>query len=155
MKKILFLFIGVFALSTVMSQTADDYMEVMRDVLKTEKKAAIAEVMNLDESERDAFWDLYNEYNAEAYKIGTKTVRLIREFGESYDKMTDEKAAELWNRNIAIEQEKLKLEKTYFKKFLKIIPAKKALTYFQAENKIETLINAQLAIEVPLFEDIE
>ncbi|PLX06697.1 MAG: hypothetical protein C0598_13495 [Marinilabiliales bacterium] len=33
----------IFIASMAFSQTADDYIEILRDVLKTEKKAAIAD----------------------------------------------------------------------------------------------------------------
>ena len=51
----------VFSVS-VFSQTDNDYLEIARDVLKTEKKAVIAEVMELSETESIPFWELYNEY---------------------------------------------------------------------------------------------
>ena len=46
----------------------------------------------------------------------------------------------------------LALKKGYYKKFKKILPAGKAVRFFQAENKIETLINAELALEIPMIE---
>jgi len=49
-------------------------------------------------------------------------------------------------------QEVLKLKKTYYTKFKKILTAGKAARFFQAENKIETLINAELAFDIPLIE---
>ena len=48
--------------------------------------------------------------------------------------------------------ESAKLEKSYYKKFKKILPAGKAAKFFQVENKIETMIDAQLALEIPLIE---
>jgi hypothetical protein len=66
--------------------------------------------------------------------------------------MTDVKADELWTNSMAYETELLKLNKTYYKKFKKILPAGKAALYFQVENKIDALINAQIALEIPLVE---
>lgn len=59
----IFSFIVLLGISlNAFSQTDNDYLEIARDVLKTEKKTAIAEVMQLSESESQPFWDLYNEY---------------------------------------------------------------------------------------------
>ena len=69
--------------------------------------------------------------------------------------MNDELAKEYWTRNMNIDMELLKLEKSYYKKFLKVLNAQKAFRYFQAENKIENLILAQLALDIPLLETIE
>ena len=49
-------------------------------------------------------------------------------------------------------QESVKLQKNYYKKFKKILPTGKAVRYFQLENKIEALIAAELALEIPLIE---
>ena len=51
--------------------------------------------------------------------------------------------------------ELLKLEKSHAKKFTKILSPQKALRYLQAENKIGALIDAELALEIPLLESIE
>ncbi|MEA3477965.1 MAG: hypothetical protein U9R60_07290 [Bacteroidota bacterium] len=137
------------------AQQSSDYIELMRSVIKTEKKVAISDVMQLSEEEADLFWPLYNEYNEKRYVIKTSFVRLIEEFAENYSKMTDELATDYWKRSLKIDTDLLNLEKTYYKKFLKVLDAQKTFRYFQAENKIEALINAQLALEIPLLETIE
>jgi hypothetical protein len=134
------------------SQTDNDYLEIARDVLKTEKKAAIAEVMQLTESESQPFWDLYNEYQAKLYLVQNKRIAIIQDFADHFDNLADVKADELWTGTMAFKQEILKLKKMYYKKFKKILPAGKAARFFQAENKIETMIDAQLAVDIPLIE---
>ena len=141
----------VFSLGAF-SQTDNDYLEIARDVLKTEKKAAIAEVMQLTESESQPFWDLYNEYQGKLYLVQNKRIAIIKDFAENYENLSDEKADELWTAYGTFEQGALNLKKGYYKKFKKILPAGKAARFFQAENKIETMINAQLALEIPLIE---
>ena len=146
-------FITLLLLSiSASSQTDNDYLELARDVLKTEKKAAITEVMQLTESESQPFWDLYNEYQGKLYLVQNKRIAIIKDFADNFENLTDEKADELWTGAIAFNQEILKLKKGYYKKFKKILSAGKAARFFQAENKIETMIDAQLALEIPLIE---
>lgn len=135
-----------------MAQTELDYIEIARDVLKTEKKATIAEVMELSKAEADVFWPLYNEYNNKVSVIQNERIKIVMDYAENFEKLTPEKADELWTGSMKVDQQLLKLEKSYYKKFKKILPVKKAARYFQAENKIETLINAQLALEIPFIE---
>lgn len=137
-------------ISPAFSQSFDDYMEVVRDILNTEKKAVVAETMTLSETESGPFWELYNEYNAELYKVHTERVNIIKDFAASYESMTDEKADALVNRSLAYKTNILKLNKTYYKKLKKILPASKAALYFQIESKIDDLVNAELATEIPL-----
>ncbi len=152
MKKITFVISLILFCSAAYSQTVDDYIEVARDVLKTEKKAAIAEAMQLTDQESGPFWELYNEYNFELSKVQNMRIQVIKDFAENFENMTDAKADELWLNSLSYQQELVKLKKSYYGKFKKILPAGKAARYFQAENKIEALVNAQLALDIPLVE---
>ncbi len=155
MKKYVFLILFVLIGMNIHAQHVIDYMEVSREVLKTEKKAIIAELMQLSEAESAVFWPLYNEYQNKLYEVGTKRVNLLMDFANHFENMSNDMAVEIVNASQSIDMELLKLEKTYGKKFMKILPAQKALRYLQAENKIEALIDAQLALDVPLLESIE
>ena len=123
-----------------------------RSVLKVEKKAAIADVMKLTESESQPFWNLYNDYQGKLYTIQNKRIALIKVFAENYESLSNEKADELMVNYMKYQSELLKLKKSYYKKFKKILPAGKAARFFQAENKIETLVNAELALQIPMIE---
>ncbi len=152
-RKTILLVIGmVLMMSPAFSQSFDDYLEVVRDVLNTEKKAAVAETMALSEAESATFWALYNEYNAKMYEVHTERVNIIKDFAANYESMTDEKADALVKASLAYQTKLLKLNKSYYKKFKKILPATKAALYFQVESKIDALVNASLAMEIPLVE---
>ena len=153
MKKIILGLSFVFFAAAMMAQNTHDYMEVERATLKTEKKALVADAMELTEDESTVFWPLYNEYNEKQYVINTKVYNLIIEYAENFDTLSDEKALELWNESMKQRDELSKLKKSYFKKFQKILSGKKVVRYFQVENKVWALINAQLAMEIPLMEE--
>ncbi len=155
MKKLIIGITLVFVTTGIFAQNANDYKEVTRDVIKTEKKAAIAEAMQLTDQESTVFWPLYNEYNEKMYVENSKLINTIKDYANNYDKMTDEKAEELWTEAMKIDSDLLKLKKSYFKKFVKIMSATKAVRYFQAENKIKSLVDAKLALEIPLFEEMK
>lgn len=151
-KTILFIAGLLLMFNPIFGQSIDDYLEVVRNVLNSEKKAIVAEAMQLSDNESGPFWEMYNEYNSELYKVHTKRVNIIKEFAANYESMSDEKADALWNNTISYQEELIKLNKTYYKRFKKILPAGKAALYFQVENKIASLINAELAAEIPLVE---
>jgi hypothetical protein len=152
LKKLLSILSVVLISTVIYAQSDNDYLEIARDVLKTEKKTAIAEVMQLTEAESTPFWNLYNEYQGKLYLVENKRIDIIRDFSKMFESLTDEKADELWTNAMAYSQEELKLKKQYYKKFKKILPAGKAARFFQAENKIGAMIDAQLALEIPLIE---
>lgn len=154
MKKIFTLTAAIMIGFGSFAQDANDYLEISRDVLKTEKKAMIAEVMQLTESESPAFWPLYNEFDQKKYDLNTQYLNLIREFADNYGNMSGEVATNLMNGVNKYKMDMLKLEKAYMKKFSKILTAQKTLRYFQAENKIRALIDAELALEIPLLDEL-
>ena len=153
MKKQILLITAVLLVSGLThAQGIDDYIEIARDVLNTEKKAAVAQAMQLSDAESTPFWELYNEYNLEANRVHNQRIGLIKDFAKNYENLSDEKADELWMGMLSYQQELLKLKKAYYKKLKKIISPGDAARYFQIENKIEALINANLAAEIPLIE---
>jgi hypothetical protein len=71
MKKLNLLLIALVLGITVNAQDFNDYLEVSREVLKTEKKALIADLMQFSSEESQAFWPVYNEYEDAKYKVNT------------------------------------------------------------------------------------
>ena len=155
MKKISILLITLVLGFTVNAQDFNDYLEVSREVLKTEKKALIAEVMQFSAEESQAFWPLYNEYEQKKFVINTRYFNLVQKFADNFEKMSNEMATEVINESIGIELELVKLEKSYAKKFQKILTPQKTIRYLQAENKIKALIDAEMALQIPLLDEIE
>jgi len=151
MKTIVIALITTTLTVTGYAQSVDDYIELTRDVIKTEKKAAIADVMQLSDAESTSFWTLYNEYESKQYGTQNKRIAIIKDFAANYENMDDVKADELWLNYLTYEQQLLKLKKAYYKKFKKILTPSQAARFFQAENKIQKLVDAHLASEIPLI----
>ncbi len=98
------------------------------------------------------FWNLYNDFQAKLYTVHNKRIAIIKDFAENFESLSNEKADDLLVKHLKYQTELLKLKKSYYKKFKKILPAGKAARFFQAENKIETLIDAKLAFDIPMIE---
>ena len=98
----------------VTAQTSDDYIELAREILKTEKKAAIAGELDLSNEEITPFWELYNEFNNKLSQVQNKRVALIKEFAQNYETLTGEKADEIMKGYFSYQQELLKLKKSYY-----------------------------------------
>ena len=100
MKKVLLLVaLGLFALSATawgQEDTYDEaYLEMLRADMRTQKVAAITEVLDLTDAEGEVFWPIYREYELEISKLGDKRVALIKDFAMHYDTLSNEKAAEI------------------------------------------------------------
>ena len=143
---------GAVAQETEITADIKNQIEAMRTVLQTERKILIMNEMTLTSEEAENFWPLYDEYRAEAKKIGDLRVKVITDYAANYESMTDEMANTLLNESMKFEEQSVKLEKKYLKKFRKILPGIKVTRYFQLENKLDAIINFDLASEIPLME---
>jgi len=153
MKKIILTSLISFFAISIYAQNS--YLEIVRSTIKTEKKALIAEVMELSDAENIPFWEVYNEYDEKLYKLNTDYFSVVMDFADNYENMSAEKATELLTRANKYSLDVAKLEKTYLKKMMKVISPQKTVRFFQASNKIQVMIDAQLAAEIPLLESIE
>jgi hypothetical protein len=129
---------------------AQSQEELTNDVIKAQKKRIVGANMQLTEEEQKVFWPLYGDYQAELSKIENQQIALITIYAEHYQNMTDEKAQELLDQFLAIDNEALEARRAHVKKFLKVLPAKRVVRYFQVENKLDAIVNYDLARGIPL-----
>ena len=95
MKKILLSAIFLFSTFAINAQTTDDMIELLKSDVKTNRKAIITESMQFTDAESKAFWPIYTEFEVELEKLSTKRIQNIKDYADSYEKMTDEKADQI------------------------------------------------------------
>ena len=66
------------------------------------------------------------------------------------DRLSDAAAEQFLRKLGAVANDRNKLNQTYQKRFLKVLPGKKAARYFQLENKIRAVEEYDLATRIPL-----
>jgi hypothetical protein len=145
---------SVSSFAQVNEEMADftNEIEAMRTVMQTERKILIMNEMTLTADEAAKFWPLHDEYRAEVKKIGNLRVKVITDYAASYETMTDEVAKQLLDESMKFDEQRIKLEKKYVKKFRAILPNIKVTRYFQLENKLDAIIDFDLAAQIPLME---
>lgn len=151
MKKLFILTVlSVFALN-ISAQETPVLDSIMAANYRAEKKALITEALQLNDEEAAKFWPLYDEYNTKVEEKNDQLIDVINKNASKLDSLTDDEAEELWKKKLKHDSELTKLEKKYFKKVLRVLPGGKTVKYFQAENKIKSLMDAQMAVEVPMI----
>ena len=151
MKKILLLILFV-STTTVYGQGTDQYVELLRSDVNTERVAIITEAMAFSDAESTVFWPIYREYELELSKIGDERIALIKDFAAHYEMMTDEKAKELAEGSFKIEEKRTKLRKSYYKKMNKELSATQVAKFFQVDGLLNKLIDLQISSELPLID---
>ena len=127
-----------------------DNMQIVLEKVRADKKLLVAENMQLAEAEAKAFWPVYDQYQDELFLLRARTVKLIKDFADAYEKMTNETAKKLMDEFITIENLGPKLRQAYLPKFRKVLPEVKVVRYYQIENKINAALMYELAKNIPL-----
>jgi hypothetical protein len=128
-----------------------DNMQIVREKVHADKKLFVAANMDLTESEAKAFWPVYEEYQNELFLLRSRTVKLVKDYADAYEEMSNDKAKKLLDELMIIEALGPKLRQAYLPKFRKVLPEGKVVRYYQIENKINAAINYELAASIPLM----
>ena len=128
----------------------DQQLALLRRDIRSIKKQLIAANLTLTDSEAPKFWQVYEQYSAETEKIHDTRAAIIKEYSDEYGTLTDDQADSLIRRWLDADIEQTKLRKRYVPIFRKVLPGKKAATFFQLDRRISTMIDVQLASQLPL-----
>ena len=128
-----------------------DNMQIVLEKVRADKKLLVSENMQLTESEAKAFWPVYDQYQDELFLLRTRTLKLITDFADAYEKMNNETAKKLMDEFMTIESLGPKLRQAYLPKFRKVLPEVKVVRYYQIENKIQAALFYELAANIPLM----
>lgn len=146
----LLLSVSLAAIPAFSQDKQADNMVIVLEKLRADKKLLVAENMKLTDSEAKAFWPLYDRFQDELFLIRARTINMLDEHKDSYEKMTNNTAKKLLNEFLKIESLRLKLYSAYLPKFRKVIPETKVARYYQIENKLQSILMYEIARNVPL-----
>ncbi len=149
LKKILLVGCLLAVASSAFAQT--DPVELMRSDIRTEKVAILTKALAMDEATSALFWPIYREYETELSKIGDARIANIKDYAANYDAMTDEKAKELVKSTFSLSEQRHNLLKKYYGKVEKATSTKLAARWAQSEMALNSLVDAQIALEMPLL----
>ncbi len=130
----------------------DAQIEAARKLMRTERRLIHATELALTPEESKAFWPLYNEYAANIQEIGSRKLKLITDYAENFDHITDKFANQALDESIDIEMSLMKVRKEYIDRFKRIMPSVKVVRFYQVESKLDAVVNFQLAAQIPLME---
>ncbi len=131
---------------------SDQYVELLRKDLRSEKKQVVAANMLLTEAEAQKFWPVYDEYTVEATKINDAKLSVIKEYVQTYETLNDAQAERMVKTWSAADEATVQLRLKYLPIFQKALPGKKVARFFQVDRRIGSIIDLQLASEIPLVE---
>jgi hypothetical protein len=125
-------------------------LELQRVDLRKQKRALIEQAVPMTEEQKKSFWPMYDKYEKQLIQLNDSRLALIKDYAANYEKMTDEKAAELIMKAMDFQEKRLAARKNYLGDLKTILPPKMVARLMQLENQTDLLIDLQIASEVPL-----
>jgi len=132
------------------SVNLQNYIELMRSNLKTQKRQILTKSMELDEAQAKAFWPIYNDYEHDLAKLTDKGLAVIMDYSKHYQNMTDDMAHDLITRTLDNQAEKVKLRKAYARKLEKALSPRVAARFLQVDGVVNKMVELQLDSQIPL-----
>jgi len=150
--KIVWVVLAAVLLATPLWALQDEEIELTRLAIQQQRNQLVSQFMELSSEEIPAFWSVYEKYRTQMAKIGDRTQKLIIDYAENQDTLSDQNALAMLDESLKIEEAKLELRRKYVQEFKKVLPPKKVVRFFQLDNKFDAMVNYNLAGSIPLVE---
>ena len=136
------------------SVSADEIaaMQLIVSEIQAGRQQIVAENLALTAEQAPLFWETYRQYTNERALLSKQEIKLIVDFSNSYDNLSQETAKQLVDDYIKMESQAMKLKKKYLKKFRKVLTETQTMRYFQIEHKLDNIISYEISQLVPLAE---
>jgi hypothetical protein len=138
---------GAAAAQTV---TVKDQLEVTRQAVESQRRILVSGALPLTDAEADAFWPLYDSYERERRPLDERANGLVADFLAGAATLTDPQAKAMVEEALQIEEGRVRVRRTHFARMVKAIPARKVARFFQIDNKLDSVVRADVAKQVPL-----
>jgi Spy/CpxP family protein refolding chaperone len=129
---------------------SDDFIELLRKDVRSQKKQIIAQNMDLSDAEAEKFWPVYDQYAAELSRIYDTKIALLNDYAENYRTMTGEQAENYIRKRAEVEQSIMQLRLKYVPAFRKVLSGRETALFYQLDWRLGLAIDVEL-VQVPLI----
>ena len=130
---------------------AQDDLRTASEVIKKQRQLYTKKIMELTPQESEAFWSLYAEYESGLSKIRGERIKLATSFLQSHGNLSDAEALNMLTEKLTIDGEELEFKQAYVAKFMQVLPGRKVVRFYQAENRFDTAATAELYRNIPVI----
>ena len=132
------------------AQTVKETLEVTRQAVESQRRVLVSGALPLTDAEADAFWPLYDAYEKERRPLDESANRLVAEFLAGAASLTDAQAKAMVEKALEIEEGKVRVRRAWLDRMAKAIPPRKVARFYQIDNKLDSVVRADLAKQIPL-----
>lgn len=147
-------FFVVNSAATAQAVMAGDemFIEMLKHDVDQARTDVMTSVMELSGDENAVFWPVYNEYRKKADELAEKDLALVKEYAAAYWSLTDDQAKDMARRWFEIEIARKELLAELYSELAKVVTPVQALKACQLENRLDLILDMQIANELPMVE---
>ena len=154
MKRITLFIVALFFANLLSAQDySAEEIQLIQEVFGDEKREIIAENVNMEGVDTDAFWKLYDKYEADRKGIGQEKMELLKQYTTKQGNMTALQAQEMLSKAANIRAAEDKLIMNYTKRIDKISNPFVAVQFYQIEHYISDGIRFSLLNNIDFIQD--
>jgi len=127
-----------------------EYINLLRADVRQQKSEIMGAVMLLSAADATKFWPIYTEYDVALTKLNDQRVKNIKEYARTYTQMTDAKADELIQNALAYRKQRSELLAKTYDRVKQALGAITAARFVQVEDQLLSIIDLQIASQLPI-----
>lgn len=137
--------------STTTTQIPDQYIQMLRSDVRTDKEKITLAALELSDEQSKAFTPVYRDYANELAKIYDVRIAMIKDYVQMAESIDDAQAQIMVQKYFKTEQDAMAIRKKYIGRFSKVLTGKSLARFFQVETQLNRIVDLQLASVVPLM----
>jgi hypothetical protein len=127
------------------------FIEMLKHDVDQTRIEVMTSVMGFSSEEKAAFWPVYDDYRKKSDELAQKDLALMKEYAAAYWSLTDDQAKDMATRWFEIEVERKRMLGDLYSELAKVITPVKALKACQLENRLDLVLDMQIANELPMI----
>ena len=149
--------IAIFVLAIQLGQAQSNVEEVdfIQSIIGGEKKEIVGDFIQLEGASADAFWGLYDAYEAERKALDKNRLNLLEKYVNEYEGISDIETDEIVSEAQKLSSGSEKLINSYYKKIRKASGSKAAAQFFHLENYFQALTRTTILENIPVIGELD
>jgi hypothetical protein len=132
------------------AQTVKERLDLTREAVENQRRVLVAGSLRLSDAEAKAFWPLYDDYEKERRPYDERANKLLADFLAQAATLSDAQAKAMVEEAFRIDEGRVKVRRAWYDRMAKAIPPRQLARFYQIENKLDSVVRADLSKQVPL-----
>jgi len=148
-------FMASFFLSQLLAQATKDDIQIIQGEWGKQKREIVRLTMALSPTDSVKFWPEYDKYEDRRKKIGAERIKILDDYVNGYEKMTNTKADEIVNRIFKNDRANSDLLQQYYVVMKKALNPVEGAKFLHIETFLQSYIKTQLQGNLPFLGDLK